>query len=843
MATAVPMLIPPIMSMSSVAPLERDPAVAKTAPQLDVTTDTALNVAATTETSPQLDVSAVSPSLEAAEAPPPQVTLAMVESGLDDDGWDPTPAFGITPCLPVFKDGPLCIPEVSELRTGLLASPHEFEMWMQFIGLVENGGSTEQTKAVYLAFLDEFPLCWGFWKRLAILEASEHGPKQALATYEQALATGACACVELWVNYAAAARTVAAAPWAALTADEVRSVFERGLDAVGDDWHAGPLWQAYLDFEEESKDWGRLGALFRRALKAPIEALAALRVRLRALIVGDACPPLGELCPTEEVAELCRLKALDSETAEAACAEAQTEKSDADLPSQRMETSTSEQRPAAEQPSGCEDRELEEQRGEQPSVRREPLGGEDGELEEPSGCEDGELEEPSEPICSASKPASVATDPSVEAATHLTQSLGAPSTKAPVGVPLDEDDLSDGEISCEEGELLEETPEVPEEALKPPGSSPQRRSRDAGRGQKLTFQSPSGWLMQQWELGEEHRRFLEAHEVLFKQTLLEADKRREFEVFLQRPYFHERPLSAIQLSVWHRYLEWEEARQPCDRRRRELLHKRCLVAANNYMEFWLRYAEVLEAEEGQENACKFIADACLSGRLRQRPEALVAWAELEEQCGRLDRARRILDGTLAAGSSVEVVLRRVAMERRAGNLELCEAILRKHMDESSGLGSRAILTQHYGRFCEDILKRPDMAARAYERAWHAGCRDVCLLTEYVSLLFRVDLGETSGMAALNKTIKLFEDSLDPSTTTYTTNEACAVWSRYVDFMVAKGAPLMQLKSVQERARALQVPQRAGGHGCKRPATEVAPNDGSNVKAPRLSEPQLLPVLA
>ncbi|CAL1148560.1 unnamed protein product, partial [Cladocopium goreaui] len=166
------------------------------------------------------------------------------------------------------------------------------------------------------------------------------------------------------------------------------------------------------------------------------------------------------------------------------------------------------------------------------------------------------------------------------------------------------------------------------------------------------------------------QRFLQMREELWAAASEEASLLRTFEAPLHRHYFHQKVLSSAQLDAWRRFLDFEESREPRDWRRLQGLFERCLIVANNYLEFWLRYASVLEQAEaahGQnkpEISCGLLRGACLSGRLSRRPDALAAWAELEESCGRVDRARVLLDATLSgcgeyhAGPELQIPLGR-----------------------------------------------------------------------------------------------------------------------------------------------------------------------------------------
>ncbi|CAL1158404.1 unnamed protein product, partial [Cladocopium goreaui] len=115
------------------------------------------------------------------------------------------------------------------------------------------------------------------------------GSESGLNVYVKALKL-APACVDLWVHYCQAAVSADGAE------DGLRELFEKAVETVGSDWRAFPLWDLYMNFEEKNRRWKRLGSVLRRAMVVPMEGLPAVRIRLRALVLGDAAPPLEELC-------------------------------------------------------------------------------------------------------------------------------------------------------------------------------------------------------------------------------------------------------------------------------------------------------------------------------------------------------------------------------------------------------------------------------------------------------------------------------------------------------------------------------------------------------------------
>ena len=159
-------------------------------------------------------------------------------------------------------------------------------------------------RAAYNAFLADFPLCHGYWKRFADFEmvvvdpTTSDTPKhsRADAIYERALKLGKH-CVDLWELYGQHATEHWSRP------EDVRALFERGAAYVGSD-HAGDVfWDRYLAFEatQAGDDHSRVAALYRRILQLPIKSLDAVWLRFQQLSVERSC---AELITSKEEASL-----------------------------------------------------------------------------------------------------------------------------------------------------------------------------------------------------------------------------------------------------------------------------------------------------------------------------------------------------------------------------------------------------------------------------------------------------------------------------------------------------------------------------------------------------------
>jgi len=352
-----------------------------------------------------------------------------------------------------------------------------------------------------------------------------------------------------------------------------------------------------------------------------------------------------------------------------------------------------------------------------------------------------------------------------------------------------------------------------------------------------------------WSLDSQKKQVLQSVKQICDATAKITKELSQFETKLKRPYFHEKILNNDQLHAWWRYLDFEDARVPVSSQRRRKLYDRCMVATNNYLEFWLRYAAMLEASDDVNGACSLLENACLSGRLRGRPDALMAWAELEETCGNIHRSRRIFEGALTlsgnaplakdgngkpcfGGSVIEVVLRMSSFEVRQGSTRAALALLCRHVETTNDLTTKALLTRHCAKLCEDVLLDFAGAQACFDRAWEIGCKDVSIVTNFAAVLMRRAMEDSEGNEkrelALSTASSLFEDALVFAQTSNAAQETLSLWTRYIDFLLCYGASLAQLSDVQARARASESLRCFGA------TTDIRPKPHSQ-SVPKVSE--------
>ncbi|KAM4732275.1 pre-mRNA-processing factor 39 isoform 2-T2 [Anableps anableps] len=230
----------------------------------------------------------------------------------------------------------------------------------------------------------------------------------------------------------------------------------------------------------------------------------------------------------------------------------------------------------------------------------------------------------------------------------------------------------------------------------------------------------------------------------------EVRKRWNYEDAIKRPYFHVRPLDRLQLRAWHTYLDWEIAelnrdtkdptpdpnQEPAEEsevttqrqeasadaaavqgdHRVRILFERCLIACALYEEFWTRYIQYLEPQSVDEARAVY-RRAC-EVHLPNKPNIHMQWATFEERHDDRTEARRVLEALEKTLPGLAVVrIRRAALERRAGQLDQSEALLREAVAESKERPTlHAFYSIKLARLLLKVARNPDGARRVLQEA-------------------------------------------------------------------------------------------------------------------------------
>ncbi|KAK9137986.1 hypothetical protein Sjap_008580 [Stephania japonica] len=155
-------------------------------------------------------------------------------------------------------------------------------------------GNILKIRKIYDAFLAEFPLCYGYWKKYADHEGRLSSVEKVVEVYERGV-EGVTYSVDIWLHYCMFAISTYGDP------DTVRRLFERGLAYVGTDYLSHPLWDKYIEYEYSQQEWRRLAMIYTRILENPNQQLDRYFTSFKELA---ASRPLSELQTTEEASAI-----------------------------------------------------------------------------------------------------------------------------------------------------------------------------------------------------------------------------------------------------------------------------------------------------------------------------------------------------------------------------------------------------------------------------------------------------------------------------------------------------------------------------------------------------------
>ncbi|CAI0385886.1 unnamed protein product [Linum tenue] len=214
--------------------------------------------------------------------------LTTVENGssADDMGAAATTQQSLDGSVPATS------PEEDRLWNTVKANSLDFDAWTALIDETEKVAWDKilKIRRVYDAFLAEFPLCYGYWKKYADHEARLGDMDKVLEVYERAV-LGVTYSVDIWLHYCTFAISTYGDP------ETIRRLFERGLTYVGTDYLSSPLWDKYIEYEEMHSEWARVASIYTRILEIPNKRLDDYFNRFKEFA---ASRPLLELRSAEE---------------------------------------------------------------------------------------------------------------------------------------------------------------------------------------------------------------------------------------------------------------------------------------------------------------------------------------------------------------------------------------------------------------------------------------------------------------------------------------------------------------------------------------------------------------
>lgn len=203
-------------------------------------------------------------------------------------------------------------------------------------------------------------------------------------------------------------------------------------------------------------------------------------------------------------------------------------------------------------------------------------------------------------------------------------------------------------------------------------------------------------------------KILSSRRKIHKATVAAVTARWTFEEGIKRPYFHVKPLERCQLKNWKDYLDFEI--EQGDHSRILVLFERCLIACALYDDFWLKLIRYLESQK-DENLLDQTRDAFTRAckiHHPDKPSLHMLWASFEECHDNLDKAAAILkDMDEANPNLLQIAYRRINLERRRNNLDLCDELYKTYIATAKSVNAGSLAIK-WARFTHKI--RGDLEA-------------------------------------------------------------------------------------------------------------------------------------
>ncbi|GJJ76014.1 pre-mRNA-processing factor 39 [Entomortierella parvispora] len=181
------------------------------------------------------------------------------------------------------------------------STPTDFDSWEELLRMIDgqDGGYGPEAPAsnvvtmrtVYDAFLGQFPLCFGYWKKYSDLEFMSSGAQGAVEIFERGVKSISSS-VDLWVHYCSFIMEHKRDDHGA-----IEQILERGAATVGMDFMPHVFWDKYLEYYEQKGDHVRLFTVMGRIITIPMHQYARFYQQYTHLLGSR---PLKDLLSTED---------------------------------------------------------------------------------------------------------------------------------------------------------------------------------------------------------------------------------------------------------------------------------------------------------------------------------------------------------------------------------------------------------------------------------------------------------------------------------------------------------------------------------------------------------------
>eukprot|EP00092_Neocalanus_flemingeri_P037907 GFUD01041262.1.p1 GENE.GFUD01041262.1~~GFUD01041262.1.p1 ORF type:complete len:747 (+),score=270.92 GFUD01041262.1:56-2296(+) len=146
--------------------------------------------------------------------------------------------------------------------------PTDFTGWTHLLQFVDGKNDVEAGREAFAAFLKRYPYCYGYWKKFSDFEKRNGTPERVMEVFDQGTAAIPLS-ADLWIHYMNHCKTVRKED-----AAFIRSQYERAMSECGREWRSDKLWDHYVKWEMEGKNYPEVYQLHQRIVRNPTQALS-----------------------------------------------------------------------------------------------------------------------------------------------------------------------------------------------------------------------------------------------------------------------------------------------------------------------------------------------------------------------------------------------------------------------------------------------------------------------------------------------------------------------------------------------------------------------------------------
>ncbi|XP_050429270.1 pre-mRNA-processing factor 39-like [Adelges cooleyi] len=141
--------------------------------------------------------------------------------------------------------------------------PSDFIGWTYLLQYVDGAKNIEAAREAYDAFLNLYPYCYGYWRKYADYERKNGTKENCEKVFDRGLKAIPLS-VDLWIHYMGYMKSAYPDDQ-----DMIREQFERAIESCGIEFRSDRLWDHYIKFEMECKQYSKVTSIYDRLIATP----------------------------------------------------------------------------------------------------------------------------------------------------------------------------------------------------------------------------------------------------------------------------------------------------------------------------------------------------------------------------------------------------------------------------------------------------------------------------------------------------------------------------------------------------------------------------------------------